>query len=97
MKIKITEVQILPIKPRDGLVAFASLVLNDSIFIGSIGIHKKLSTEGYRLTYPTKKVGQLNLNIYHPITPELSRSIESAVVEKFKNVMKKVNDRYCGA
>ncbi len=47
---KITEVQIEFIKPNNGMIGFASLMINDSIFLSSIGIHKKLNAEGYRLT-----------------------------------------------
>lgn len=88
----ITEVQILPIKPRGGLVAFASLILNDSLCLTSIGIHQKLDGSGYRLTYPTKIVGARNMNLYHPITKALSKAIEEAIFNKFKEVMSKINN-----
>lgn len=78
---KISEIQIVPIKPNDGLVAFASVVLNDSLYVGSIGIHTRLEG-GYRLTYPTKKVSGKDLNIFHPINRELSQKIECAIFEK---------------
>ncbi len=94
MKYKITEIQILPIKPRDGLVAFASLVINESLCLTSIGIHQKLDGTGYRLTYPTKLVGARNMNLYHPITKDLSKVIEEAIFNKLKEVMNKPNDRY---
>jgi stage V sporulation protein G len=94
MKHKITEIQIIPIKPRNGLIAFASVLLNESLFLSSNGIHSKLDGSGYRLTYPTKLVGDNSVNIYHPINKQLSKMIEEAVITKFKNVMKKVNDRY---
>ena len=54
---KISEVNIILIKPRNGLIGFASLVVNDALYLGSIGIHQKLNGNGYRLTYPTKKTG----------------------------------------
>ena len=91
---KITEVQVVSIKPKDGLLGFASLVLDDCLYIGSIGIHSKLDGNGYRLTYPTKLVGDRNINIYHPINKQLSKLIEEAVFNKFKDVMTKFNDRY---
>jgi len=91
---KISEVQIIPIKAQDGLVGFASLILNDQLYIGSIGIHTKLDSSGYRLTYPTKMVGSRGINIYHPINRQLSADIEQAVFNKFKEVMEKSNDRH---
>lgn len=91
---KISEVQVMPIKARDGLIGFASLVLNDQLFIGSIGIHSKLDNSGYRLTYPTKVVGKIGIHVYHPITRELSSEIERTIFNKFKEVMEKRNDRH---
>ena len=33
----VSEVNITPVKPTDGLVAFASCLLNEQLFIGSLG------------------------------------------------------------
>lgn len=79
---KLTEVQILPIKHRDGLIAFASVVLDKKIYLGSIGVHRKIDGSGYRLTYPTKKVGERNINIFHPINRRLGILIENSIVAK---------------
>jgi len=89
---KISEIQIIPIKPNNGLIGFASLVLDDKLYLGSIGIFKKLDGSGYRLTYPTKKLADRNINIYHPINKETSLKIEEAIFNKFKEVMRKSND-----
>lgn len=78
----ISEINVVPVKPRDGLVAFASLVLNGSLFLGSIAVHKRLDGSGYRLTYPTKKIGDSNLHIFHPINRELGQIIEEEVAKK---------------
>lgn len=94
MQDRISEIQIIPIKPKDGLVAFASFVFGDRLYLGSVGIHSKLDGSGFRLTYPTKQVGGRDLNIYHPINRETSEAIEKAVISKFKEVMKKSNDRH---
>jgi len=87
----ITEIQIIPIKPQEGLVAFASFVLDDNLYLGSIGIITR-PEGGYRLVYPTKKVGIRNINIFHPINKEFSQSVEKEVIKEFEDVMK--NDRY---
>lgn len=91
--IKVSEVQIIPIKVNNGLVAFASVVLNDNLYLGSIGIHSKL-TGGYRLTYPTRQTGDKNFNIYHPINKDTSEIIEQAIISKYKEVMKFDYDRH---
>lgn len=88
MIMKITETQIELIKPQNGLIGFASVVIDGNLYLSSIGIHKKLNGEGYRLTYPNK--GQFA--IFHPINKESGFAIEQAIFEKLKNVMNKVNN-----
>ena len=83
---KITEVQITPIKPKDGLVGFASVVLENSLYLGSIGVYTRIDGSGYRITYPTKKIGDNSINIYHPINKEASKAIEQAVFKKLKEI-----------
>lgn len=83
MKPKIAEVQILPIKPKDGLVAFVSFVLNDWFYLGSVGIYTRLEG-GYRLTYPTKGT----YSLFYPINKEIAQAIEDEVVKKFEEVTK---------
>jgi len=83
---KITEIQIVPIKPKDGLVAFDSVVIEKGLYLGSIGVHTKLNDSGYRITYPTKKVGKKSLNIYYPINKETSWAIEKAIIIKIKKI-----------
>ncbi len=87
----ISEIQIFPIKPQNGLVAFASFVLNENLYLGSIGIITR-PEGGYRLLYPTKKVGIRNINLFHPINKLFAENIEKEVIAKFEDVMK--NDRY---
>ena len=89
MKImKITEIQIIPIKSRDGLVAFASIVLENSVYLGSIGVYTRINGSGYRITYPTKIIGDKSINIYHPINKETSETIEKAIISKVKKIFK---------
>lgn len=92
--IEVSEIQIIPIKPNNGLMAFASVVIDDNLYLGSIGIHSRIDGSGYRLTYPTKPVGGRDLNIYHPINKNTSEALERAIVNKYKEVMKETNDRY---
>lgn len=78
----VTKVEIVPIHPQKGLVAFASILLDDSVYLGSIGVHKRLNGDGYRISYPTKKFGSSHLYIHHPMNRELSQEIEQAVTSK---------------
>jgi stage V sporulation protein G len=86
MPIKITDVQITPITPKKGLVAFASVVINEGIYLGSIGVYTKLDGSGYRITYPTKKVGEKNLNIFRPTNETTSKLVEDAIFSKMQEL-----------
>lgn len=91
MKNKISDVRVTPIEPKGGLIAFASCVVDNNFLISSIGIHKKLNKDEYRLTYAQKN----GKTIAHPITKSLSQSIEDAVFSKLKNVtFQNCNDRH---
>jgi stage V sporulation protein G len=46
----ITEVQIVPIKAQNGLVAIASVAFDNSPFLGSIGVYTKRNEPWYRIT-----------------------------------------------
>lgn len=89
---KISEVNVALIKPHNGLIGFASLVVNDALYLGSIGIHQKLDGDGYRLTYPTKKSGMQNMDIFHPIDRATGKAIETAILNKLNDVMNRLND-----
>ena len=93
-KTKITEVVIIPLKPRNGLVALASCVVDGKFYISSLGVYTKLKEkngskifDGYRLTYPTKKAGRGDLNIFHPVTKECGDAIENEVLKKCEDFM----------
>lgn len=90
MKKVIDEIQIIPVKPKDGLVGFASLVLNNELYLSSIGIFTKLGSQGYRLTYPTRKVGNKQVQIFHPINREVSKQIEDSVLAKAVQILSSV-------
>ena len=87
MKHTISEIQIIPIKPMNGLVGFASVIFDECLFLGSLGIYTRPSG-GYRLTYPTKKQAGESLNIFHPINNNISKLIEEAVVKKYEELLK---------
>ncbi len=91
MKPNVSEVNLKFIKPRDGLIAFANVVVDDWLYLSSIGIHEKLDGTGYRLTYPTRPVTKQAITLFHPITKDGSRAIEQAIFAKLKDVMSKTD------
>lgn len=93
METKISEIQIVPIKPVNGLVAFASFILDGKVYLGSIGIMTR-PQGGYRLVYPSKKVGIKNINTFYPINKDIAGEIETEVINQLEDVMNRQNDRH---
>lgn len=91
---KISEIQITPIKPNNGLVAFASFTIDNSIYCSSVGIITR-PNGGYRLVYPSRKIANRNMNLFYPITKDCGQMISQAVIGKYEDVLKEIeNDRY---
>lgn len=89
MNIVISEIKIIPIKPQNGLVGFASLVLNNQFYIGNLGIYSAPSSkEGFRVTFPNKKLasGQV-VDCFHPINKEAEEAVSSAIIKKYLDLM----------
>lgn len=82
---KISEIQITPIKPQKSLAGFASCVLNEQIYLGGIAIHCDLANKSFRCVYPTKKFKDgKELPIYHPITKEAGEAIQRAIIAEWE-------------
>jgi DNA-binding cell septation regulator SpoVG len=88
--VQVSEVRINLIKPQDGLIAFASMVVNGDLYLSGIGIHRKLDGSGFRLTYPKRKAGQQCFDIFHPINRGAGRMIEDAVLAALKDVLNRL-------
>jgi DNA-binding cell septation regulator SpoVG len=93
-EIRVTEVQIIPVRPRDGLVAFASCVINGAFYAGNIAIHTStMAPDGLRLVYPDKTLpnGKV-INCFHPITKEAGEKIKKAIVSKYLDICDRRGD-----
>lgn len=93
-ELRITEVQIVPVKPKDGLVAFASCVINGTLYAGNIAVHTSLSAaDGLRLVYPDKILpnGKV-INCFHPITKEAGEKIRKAIISKYLDICDRRGD-----
>ncbi|MCR4752858.1 MAG: SpoVG family protein [Candidatus Saccharibacteria bacterium] len=88
---KISEVKICPVKPQDGLVAFASVVIDDNIYLGSIAVYTRLDGS-YRILYPTKRIGTKYLNVFHPINSECGKQLENLIIKKCNELFERSND-----
>ncbi len=83
---EIKEIEIIPVKPQQGLVGFCSFVLEGSIYLSGIAIYTR-PQGGYRLVYPTKKAGNIERSIFYPINKGIGLLLEKKVSEAFKKVM----------
>ena len=95
---RITEINLTPIQPKDGLIGFASFVLDESFYMGSVAIYVRPDGT-FRLLYPTKKVSGLNVDVFHPINRDASKKVEQAIFEKCEQIFNKrsyevKDDRY---
>jgi len=90
-KLEISEIQIIPIKPREGLVAFASCVINNFLYIGSLALYTSPSKPGsFRLVYPSKTLPNgKEISCVHPINKKAGEFISIEIIEKYKEIMSK--------
>ncbi len=86
--ILISEVEVVPVKPRSGLIGFASCIVNDQLYVGDIGIHVRPDGNGYRLVFPLKVLPTgKEIHCVHPITHEAGDAFHQAIVGKLEIVM----------
>ncbi len=86
-KVQISEIQIVPVKPHEGLIAFASFVLDQKYYVGSVAVYTRLNGGGFRLVYPTKKISEKNINLFNPINLETGQIIEEEVNKKVNEIL----------
>lgn len=71
----------------DGLLAWASCVINNSIFLNNIAVRES-DDGGIRLTYPAKpSQGQRRFYYFNPITREAADAVEQAVQEQILKLL----------
>ena len=85
--IHLTEIEIIPIKPINGLLGFASFVINEQFYVGNVGIHSK-PCGNIRLLYPEKILpnGKV-VSSFHPITKDAGIEITRQITLKYNNIL----------
>ena len=81
--IKISEINIVPVKPNRGLIGFASFVMDKQFFMGGIAIFSK-PQGGIRLVYPKKN----GVDCFYPISKKIGDYICTAVEQEFSKIIK---------
>lgn len=91
MTIKLTEIEIVPVRPNKGLVAFASFILNDSFFVGDVAVYTRIDQPGYRLVYPVRYlVTGLRIHCFKPIHKPVADEIEGQVSRCYEKLIENV-------
>ena len=89
--LKITEVNIEPIDNQEGLVGFASFVINGDFKISNVGIYTCPShTTGLRLTFPTKEYDGAYRQLIKPINQATYECIATAVAYAYRKLIDKL-------
>lgn len=85
----VSEIELTPVKFKNGLVAFASCVINNQFYLGSLAIYSSPSSpNGFRLVYPSRTLSNgKQLSILHPITKEAGLAIQKQIVERYIKLM----------
>lgn len=91
---RITEIQIVPIVPKSGLVAFASFVWDKHFRFANIGINTRPDGSGYRLTYPSRILKNgTNMQHYYPINKEVGETINKVIGEVYDKLQNKTKQK----
>jgi DNA-binding cell septation regulator SpoVG len=87
----VTKVEIVPIIPKAGHIAFANIVLEDKIALNSIGIHTCLRRSGFRLLYPTKTLpnGKV-IQTYYPVNKRVADEIQDTILSQYEELLNNI-------
>ncbi len=84
---KISRVRIKKVPPKNGLVGFASVVIDDWLYLGNIAIFTRLDKESdLRLVFPQKQLKNGSISIFYPLASEKYFALEQAVQKKFNEL-----------
>jgi len=85
--IDISDIQIAPVPPQNGLVGFASFLIDNRFYIGNVAIFTSPSTlGGFRLVYPTK----MGTSCFRPLYRQVGEAIQKKVIARYLELMKEL-------
>jgi len=93
-ELTISEIQIIPINPQNGLVGFASAVINNQFYVGSIAIYTSpLSSRGFRVVFPTKKLSNgKHVECFYPINNVINERVSNAIIHEYVKLIENFNN-----
>ena len=88
--ISVSNIEIVPVRFEDGLVAFASCSINEAFYLGSLAIHSCPNNSlGFRIVYPSKKIKSSGkeVPIFFPFKKSAEEVVTKAIVSKYLELM----------
>jgi DNA-binding cell septation regulator SpoVG len=87
----VTKVELVPIIPNKGHIAFANIVIENKLALNGVGIHTCLSRSGFRLLYPTKTLpnGKV-IQMYYPINKQVADEIQDTIINEYEGLLENV-------
>lgn len=87
LNMEISNIQIMPTRPQNGLLAFASFDYGGMCH-SNIAIHSDLKNGDYRLVYPTKRLKNgAELRLFYPIDNRLGVKLRQALSNEYRRIM----------
>ena len=80
---KVSSVKFRSIEPKLGLIGFASVVIDDWLYLNNIAVFSRRSDPAkIRLVFPEKRIGSVRIPLYHPLDSERYYMLEDAILIK---------------
>lgn len=84
----VTEIELVPIRAKDGLTFFANCLLDDKYFVGNIAVFTRRDGSGFRCVYPTKRLSNgKQIPIFYPISSEVGSVIEEVINREARKLL----------
>ena len=84
----ITEIELIPIRAKEGLTFFANCVLDGKYFVGNIAVFSRRDGSGFRCVYPTKKLSNgKQIPIFYPISSDVRNIIEEVINREARKLL----------
>lgn len=91
----ISEIELVPVRARNGLTFFSSCVLDGKFFVGNIAVYTRRDGNGFRCVYPTKVLNNgKQIPIFYPINNDVGRKIENAISQEASRLLQPDDRHY---
>lgn len=86
---KINEIEFVPVRFRNGHLGFVSFVLDDIIYVGSVGVYSRPDGRGIRLVYPQISNMGVKYPTVYPTRRDFGSEIEDAIYSEIVKLLPK--------